>query len=102
MVPGRPFFSRFGEEGELDSSGVTNSIFNVRLDGLNRIDRLNENGWTWDVEEKEEKEVKKKRYVQQLECRKEREFVMNKHFCLLCKSTATSENFSRNYFPEAG
>lgn len=59
MVPGRPFFSRLGEEGELDFSGVTNSIFNVRLDGLNRIDRLNENGWTWDVEEKEEKEVKK-------------------------------------------
>lgn len=48
------------------------------------------------------REKKKERYVQRLECRKEREFVMNKHLCPLCKSTAASENFSRNYFPEAG
>lgn len=36
IVPGRPFFSRRREEGELDSFGVTNSIFNVRSDALNR------------------------------------------------------------------
>lgn len=35
---------------------MTNSIFNVRLDGLNRMDRGRTKKWLNDVGEKEEKE----------------------------------------------
>lgn len=35
---------------------MTNSIFNVRLDGLNRMDRSRTKKWLNDVGEKEEKE----------------------------------------------